>query len=128
MRVIQITSSGRSTNAFGNGGRDSRGTPMAIGRVEFQPVVDVGPRDLRMFEVTFKDGARNRFHTHSTDHILIITEGRGIVATRSEEREVGVGDIAYFSADEEHWHGAVPGHDITHFAIIGGTSIQTVTE
>ncbi len=91
-------------------------------------VVDVGERDLRVVEVHFKGGARNRLHTHTTDQVLLITEGEGIVATRTEEREVVPGDVAYVPAGEEHWHGARPGRDMTHLAINGGASETTITE
>jgi len=99
-----------------------------VGAVEMRRVVDVGERDLRLVEVHFKDGARNRLHTHTTDQILLITDGDGIVATKAEEREVRPGDVAYIPAGEEHWHGARPGKDMTHLAINGGTSKTSITE
>jgi quercetin dioxygenase-like cupin family protein len=72
-----------------------------------------------LIEHTFRDGARNRLHTHTTDQILIVTAGEGIVATEHEERTVRAGDVAYIPAGERHWHGAKPGMDMTHFAVLG---------
>ena len=90
-----------------------------IGAVDSQPVVGDEARDLRLTEHTFRDGARNRLHTHTTDQILIVTAGEGIVATEHEERAVRAGDIAYIPAGERHWHGAKAGTDMTHLAILG---------
>jgi quercetin dioxygenase-like cupin family protein len=109
-------------------GRRASAERIFVGSVEVQSIVDVGPRDLRLIEVHFRDGAKNRWHTHTTDQILVVTEGEGIVATRDGEKELAVGDAAYIPANEEHWHGARPGKDMTHLAINGGTSKTTIVE
>jgi quercetin dioxygenase-like cupin family protein len=90
-----------------------------IGAVESQTIIGDEARDLRLTEVTFRAGARNKLHTHTTDQILIVTAGQGIVATEHEERSVQAGDVAYIPAGERHWHGAKPGTDMTHLAILG---------
>src|SRR6266536_4988478 len=90
-----------------------------VGAVESQPIVGNEARDLRLAEHTFRDGARNKLHTHTTDQILIVTAGEGIVATEHEERTVQAGDVAYIPAGERHWHGAKPGTDMTHLAVLG---------
>jgi len=90
-----------------------------IGAVDSQPVIGEEARDLRLTEHTFRDGARNKLHTHTTDQILIVTAGEGIVATEHEERTVRAGDVAYIPAGERHWHGAKPGTDMTHLAVLG---------
>lgn len=92
---------------------------MFIGAVDSQAIIGDEARDLRITEHTFRDGARNRLHTHTTDQILIVTAGEGIVATEHEERTVRAGDIAYIPAGERHWHGAKPGMDMTHLAVLG---------
>jgi quercetin dioxygenase-like cupin family protein len=90
-----------------------------IGAVDRQSVIGDEARDLRLTEVTFHDGARNKLHTHTTDQILIVTAGEGIVATEHEEHTVRAGDVAYIPAGERHWHGARPGMDMTHYAVLG---------
>lgn len=90
-----------------------------VGAVDSQTVIGEEARDLRLSEHTFKNGARNRLHTHTTDQILIVTAGEGIVATEHEERTVRAGDVAYIPAGERHWHGARPGTDMTHLAVLG---------
>ncbi len=67
--------------------------------------------------VTFGPGVRNKFHTHSSDQILIVTSGRGIVATETEQREVTVGDVIFFKAGEVHWHGATPNSEFSHIYV-----------
>ncbi len=67
------------------------------------------PGDSRSFNfgvVSFSAGSRNKFHTHTSDQLLIVTEGTGTVATAHEQRTVTVGDVILISAGEEHWHGA----------------------
>jgi len=109
MRVIAVTPGGRTPDR----------NDIFIGLAETQSPVGDEARDLRLTEVTFKDGARNRLHSHTTDQILIVTAGLGLVATEREEREIAPGDVAFIPARERHWHGARPGHDLTHWAITG---------
>jgi quercetin dioxygenase-like cupin family protein len=99
-----------------------------MGDVDTRMLVEEGARDLRMIEVHFKHGARNRLHTHTTDQILVITEGTALVATRGEEHELAVGDVAFIPAGEEHWHGAKQGRDMTHLAINGHESETRITD
>src|SRR5437762_12919705 len=90
-----------------------------VGAAHSQSVIVDDARDLQLTEITFHDGARNKLHTHTTDQILIVTAGEGIVATEHEERSVRAGDAAYIPAGERHWHGAKAGMDMTHLAILG---------
>jgi quercetin dioxygenase-like cupin family protein len=73
---------------------------------------------LRVTAVTFRDGARNKYHRHSSDQVLAVTHGRGIVATAEEELHVGVGDVVFVPAGERHWHGAEPDESFTHLSIL----------
>jgi quercetin dioxygenase-like cupin family protein len=99
--------------------RQANADDIFIGAVDTQSIIGDEARDLRLTEHTFRDGARNRLHTHTTDQILIVTAGEGIVATEHEERTVRAGDVAYIPAGERHWHGAKPGMDMTHLAVLG---------
>lgn len=67
--------------------------------------------------VTFGPGTRNKFHTHESGQILIVTQGKGIVATETEEREVKVGDVIFFAPGEVHWHGAAPDSEFSHIFV-----------
>ena len=116
MRVKRIAPSGREMSP----------NPIFRGLVEYQSAVgeDVS-RDLRLSEVHFRDGAVNKWHMHSCDQILVVTEGEGIVADETEERSVTEGDVAFIPANTKHWHGAKPGKDMTHWSILanGKTTI-----
>ena len=70
-----------------------------------------------MAVVNFGKGVRNKFHTHESDQILIVTAGKGIVATELEQREVTVGDVILFPTGEKHWHGATEDSEFSHVYI-----------
>ena len=72
--------------------------------------------------VNFGKGVRNKLHSHDSDQILIITAGKGIVATETEEKVVTVGDIILFQAGEKHWHGATKDSDFSHIYVTRGGS------
>jgi quercetin dioxygenase-like cupin family protein len=67
--------------------------------------------------VNFGKGVRNKFHAHDHEQILIITAGRGIIATETEQQEITVGDIVLIPAGEKHWHGAVEDSEFSHIYI-----------
>jgi len=67
--------------------------------------------------VTFMPGARLNFHTHTSEQILYVTEGRGIVATKKGERMVTPGEVVYIAPGEVHWHGATPSTAFAHICI-----------
>ena len=116
MRVKRITPAGREPSP----------NPIFRGDVEYQTAVgEEVSRDLRLSEVHFKSGAVNKWHMHSCDQILVITEGEGTVADETEERSVIAGDVAFIPANTKHWHGARPGRDMTHWSILadGKTTI-----
>ena len=109
MRVIRVTKAGREPSD----------NPIFVGQVDYQTAVGDESRDLRLSEVHFKHGAVNKPHVHSTDQILLVTEGEGLLASDEERHDLSAGDIAFIPADTKHWHGARPGKDMTHWAILG---------
>ena len=96
------------------------------GRVTRQPLVGrTDQEDYNFGIVSFYDGAKNHFHTQTSDQILFATKGLGIVASEEGEIEMEVGDTAFIPAGEKHWHGAVDGHDFSHISL---TRPNSVTE
>jgi quercetin dioxygenase-like cupin family protein len=57
------------------------------GKVTTQFVLDKEHKaqKLQIVLVRFAAGARNKLHTHSTEQILVVTEGKGIIATKDQE-------------------------------------------
>ena len=78
--------------------------------------------------VSFASGARNKMHRHTSDQILIITEGTGIVATPGEEVTVNAGDVILIPANEDHWHGAPGATPMTHITVQAKGSQTTQIE
>jgi quercetin dioxygenase-like cupin family protein len=116
VRVIRITKAGRERSD----------NPIFVGEVDYQTAVGEESRDLRLTEVHFKRGAVNKPHVHTTDQILVITEGEGMVATDDEHHDVSAGDVALIPASTKHWHGARPGKDMTHWSILGDSKTTIV--
>lgn len=90
-----------------------------IGRVQRQTLVsDQDSPQLRVGVVTFYDGAVNKYHSHTFDQVLVVTEGEGIVQVEGQpERAIGVGDVVFVPAGERHWHGAAPGKTMSHMTV-----------
>lgn len=75
------------------------------------------PGGVALALVHFDDGALTHWHDHPGEQVLLILEGKGRVGNDDVEFEVEPGDIVYTSSGEKHWHGAVPGHSMTHLSI-----------
>src|SRR5215212_4113750 len=109
MKVVKMSdlpSEAVNTPLF-TGGDVSRQTPFV-------------PEDLSSLNfgvVSFGAGARNKMHRHTSDQILIVTEGTGVVATNAEERTVTAGDVILIPAGEDHWHGAPGETPMAHITI-----------
>ena len=98
--------------------REPAVSPLFTGDVFRQVIVD--PAESRSFNfsiVNFSAGSRNKFHQHTSDQILIVTEGTGVVATDAEERTVTVGDVILIPAGENHWHGAPGDTPMSHITV-----------
>ena len=97
------------------------------GLVSRQTIIPKGTSEsFNMSIVNFPRGIRNKFHAHTSDQILIVTAGNGIVATEEKEYAVAEGDIIHIPAGEKHWHGAGDGSDFSHMTIlaVGGKLTQ----
>lgn len=73
---------------------------------------------LRVNVVRFAPGARNAWHSHALGQTLHVTDGVGRVQARGGGViEIRAGDTVYSAPAEWHWHGAAPGHFMTHLAM-----------
>ena len=100
-----------------------RVSPIFTGPVTMQPMVDTDlSKRFLIQQVNFEKGVRNKLHTHSIEQVLIVTEGKGIVATDKEEIIVVPGDIIFIPAGEKHWHGAAKGSTFSHLYVMSPDS------
>ena len=89
------------------------------GNVNRQVLIDEKiAQQLKVMMISFSPGARTKFHTHTFEQVLYVTEGKGVVATEKEEHVVTPGVIAYIPVGERHWHGATEDTSFSHISII----------
>ena len=98
---------------------DATNAPLFYGgEVSRQPIISGGASTYYNFSiVNFAAGAKNHFHTHTSDQILFATSGKGIVASESEEIVMDEGDTAFIPAGEKHWHGATDDSAFSHISL-----------
>ena len=88
-----------------------------------QPLL--GPMDelpIRVYRVTFGEGARTHWHKHDGVQVLYGLSGACIVVDREgDELRLHPGDIVVIDPAEEHWHGSAPGRAGEHLAINAGS-------
>jgi quercetin dioxygenase-like cupin family protein len=77
-----------------------------------------GDTNAYIGEVLFEPGARNNWHTHGSNQILLIREG---VCYYQEEgkpiQEIRAGSFINIRPGIKHWHGASPDGFMVHTAI-----------
>ena len=84
--------------------------------------------DFNLGIVNFSAGARNKMHIHSSDQVLFVTAGKGIIATEADQEVIGVGDVVHIPAEEKHWHGATPDSSFSHIVLTAKGSTTTQVE
>jgi len=99
------------------------------GPVTRQPMVTPEmSNDFNIGIVNFSAGARNKMHTHTSDQVLFVTAGKGIIATEAVQEVISVGDVVHIPAEEKHWHGATPDSAFSHIALTAKGSRTTQVE
>ena len=105
-------------------------TATFTGTVHMDPVLNAP--GVMINTVIFTPGARTHWHRHPGGQLLVVTAGRGIVATRAADiadvadvadvQVVTSGDVVWAEPGEEHWHGACGDSLLTHMAVSHGTT------
>jgi quercetin dioxygenase-like cupin family protein len=100
------------------------------GKVQTQFVLEeeFKTEKIQIVNVKFASGVRNKFHTHTRQQVLYVTEGKGIVADREREYKLEPGIAVIIPAGEEHWHGAAKNSSFAHLSIIGQPQEMKITE
>ena len=110
-------------SALGSGGL------MTGTQVWAQEILESGDSNDFTFGIrSFDAGARTKFHKHSGDQILIITEGVGSVGTDNETLSIVEGDVVLIPAGENHFHGAPDATSMAHITIQKKGSVTEHTE
>ncbi|MFC1916662.1 cupin domain-containing protein [Chloroflexota bacterium] len=109
--------------------REPRVSPLFTGPVTRQSIIGTElSKKSGIMQVNFGRGVRNKFHSHTLEQILIVTEGKGIVATDKEEITVVPGDVIFIPAGEKHWHGAAKDATFSHLYVMSPDSETTQIE
>ncbi len=88
------------------------------GKVVMQPLVpSQKDKDIEVIAVWFKNGARTKPHTHSTDQLLVVFKGKAIVANRKERFIIEKGQTILIPSNTWHWHGSATTGTMGHFSI-----------
>jgi quercetin dioxygenase-like cupin family protein len=122
MRVLKIND--LPEQAMGTATPIAGWTGGPVSRTRQEVIADGQSENFRCNVVNFRAGATTGWHVHDSDQILVVTAGRGIVASETEEREITVGDVVQIKAGERHWHGAKADSSMSHITVTaaGGTS------
>jgi len=71
-------------------------------------------------QATFSANSTLDWHKHTTDQVLIITEGEGYYQERGKEAVIlKKGDVIKCAKDTEHWHASTPEKKVSYLAIYG---------
>jgi quercetin dioxygenase-like cupin family protein len=92
--------------------------PIFTGREVTRQVLLPESKEYVVNIINFGKGVRNKFHAHEYEQILIVTDGKGVVATEKEEKVVTVGDIVLIPAGEKHWHGSGGDSEFSHIFVV----------
>jgi len=97
------------------------------GRVTRQTLLEMS-NNFNLAIVNFSAGARNKMHIHSSDQVLFVTAGKGIIATQMHREVISVEDVVHIPEGEKHWHGATPESSFSHIALTEKGSTTTQVE
>jgi len=84
--------------------------------------------DINFGLVTFSPGSRTKKHTHNKEQILIVTEGKGIVASADKEYIATPGMVFYIPKGEIHVHGSTKTTSVTMISINSPAADATMKE
>ena len=108
---------------------EERMTPLFTGLTSSQRLVTSQmSKQFIINQVNFAKSVVNKFHSNTSEQALIVTKGRGIVATETEEVKVGPGTVIIFAAGEKHWNGAQKGYTFSHITVTNQDSKTTQYE
>jgi quercetin dioxygenase-like cupin family protein len=108
--------------------KESAASPLFTSDDVYRQPLASDSNDFNASVVGFGHGVRNKFHTHTSDQLLIVTHGKGVFATEAEQVELEPGDVIFSPGGEKHWHGADGEHDFAHITVTRKDSVTTQHE
>jgi quercetin dioxygenase-like cupin family protein len=97
--------------------KESLSDPLFTGPEVTRQVLLPDSKEFNVNVVNFGKGVRNKFHSHDSEQILVVTFGEGIIATETEEKAITTGDVVIIPAGEKHWHGATEDSKFSHIYV-----------
>jgi len=97
--------------------KESLSDPLFTGPDVTRQVLLPDSKEFNVNVVNFGKGVRNKFHSHDSEQILVVTFGKGIIATETEEKVISTGDVVIIPAGEKHWHGATKDSKFSHIYV-----------
>ncbi len=97
--------------------REKFESPLFTGPEVSRQVLLPDSQEFNVNIVNFGKGVRNKFHAHDSEQVLLVTSGKGYIATETEKTEIAVGDVVLIPAGEKHWHGAAEDAEFSHIYI-----------
>jgi quercetin dioxygenase-like cupin family protein len=97
--------------------KESLDSPLFTGSDVTRQVLLPDSGEFNVNVVNFGKGVRNKFHAHDSEQILVVTFGKGIIATETEEKVITPGDVVIIPAHEKHWHGATKNSEFSHIYV-----------
>jgi 4-carboxymuconolactone decarboxylase len=119
MRVVKIS----------NVDKEAFDSPLFTGSDVTRQILLPDSKEYNLNVVNFGKRVRNKFHAHDSEQILIVTSGKGIIATEKEEKMITEGDVVIIPAGEKHWHGATEDSEFAHIYVSRlGTKLTQLEE
>ena len=97
--------------------KESFSSPLFTGPDVTRQVLLPDSKEFNVNVVNFGKGVRNKFHAHDSEQILLVTSGKGMIATEAGEKVITQGDVVIIPAGEKHWHGAAKDSNFSHIYI-----------
>jgi len=97
--------------------KESFESPLFTGPEISRQVLLPDSKEFNVNVVNFGKGVRNKFHAHDSEQVLIVTSGKGYIATETEKVEITMGDVVLIPTGEKHWHGAAGDSDFSHIYV-----------
>ena len=97
--------------------KESLSDPLFTGPDVTRQVLLPDSKEFNVNVVNFGKGVRNKFHAHDSEQILVVTFGKGVIATETEEKVITPGDVVIIPAGEKHRHGATKDSKFSHIYV-----------